>query len=115
MSNEINEALGITPAPKHPDDPDQPGKYSSLKNIAGIISILAWISGGIIFIIAVLTISNLNNRDSYYGRNNSGQSILIFFAYLYMGIFLVISLLAQSGIIKVLIDIAENTKKTNSK
>lgn len=108
MSSDINEALGVSSTPGQPDKAVQPGKYSSLKNIAGIIAVFAWISGGIIMIVGMASIADIS-------RGNSGQSILIFIAYLFMSVFIVISLLAQSGIIKVLVDIEENTRKANSK
>jgi hypothetical protein len=114
MSNDINQALGVSPPTGQPGLPVQPGKYSSLKNIAGIIAVMAWITGGFIMLAAIINISVMS-RDRYGYRDNTGQSILIFLAYLYMGFFIVISLLAQSGIIKVLVDIEENTRKANSK
>jgi hypothetical protein len=114
MSTDINEALGVSSTPGQPGTAAQPGKYSSLKSIAGIIAVLAWITGAVIMIVGLVSIVSIS-RNSYGYRDNSGQSILIFLAYLYMGVFIVISLLAQSGIIKVLIDIEENTRKANSK
>ena len=108
MNTNINEVLGVSSTQDQPGPATQPGKYSSLKSIASIIAVFAWISGAVIMIVGIASMADM-------GRNNSGQSILIFFAYLLMGIFIVVSLLAQSGIIKVLVDIEENTRKTNSK
>jgi hypothetical protein len=108
MSTDINDALGVSSTPRQPDPAAQSGKYSSLKSIAGIIAVFAWISGAIIMIVGMASIANIS-------RGNAGQAILIFIAYLLMGVFIVISLLAQSGIIKVLVDIEENTRKANSK
>jgi len=114
MSNDINEALGVSTPPQQPVNTNQPGKYSSLKSIAGIIAVFAWITGAFVMVAGLVTIVN-SGRNRYGYGDNSGQSLLIFFAYLYMGAFVVVSLLAQSGIIKVLIDIEENTRKPNSK
>ena len=108
MSEDINQALGVSPEPKQPSgNVNQPDKHDSLKNIAGLIRIFAWISGGIIIITAFIIAAKTGN--SYY-RRDTGQSLLLFLLYTYLGVFVIISLLAQSGIIKVLIDIEKNTR-----
>jgi uncharacterized BrkB/YihY/UPF0761 family membrane protein len=108
MSTDINDALGVSPssAPQHSGGQD---KYSSLKNIAGIISIFAWVSGSLIFIIGVIAALNTRPR---YGGGADGLSVLLILLYIYMAAFIVITLLAQAGVIKVLIDIEKNTRKT---
>ncbi len=111
MSTDINETLGISQTPGQPGNTNQPGKYSSLKNIAGILTVFAWISGALLFIVGIVSATSITSR---YGES-SGLSILIILLYLYLGVFIVIALLAQAGTLKVLIDIEENTRKTGSK
>ena len=103
MSTDINDALGVSQTPNTP----QPAKYDSLKKIAGTIAVFAWITGGLIFL-AGIGLASVPNR---YGGGGGGISILLILVYLYLGAFIVISLLAQAGIIKVLIDIEQNTRK----
>ena len=112
MSTDVNEALGVSPQQQKNVSPQ--GKYSSLKSIAGIISVMAWITGGLMLILSIIAISN-QSRNSFGGRDNSGLAILTFLLYIYLGVFVVVSLLAQAGIIRVLVDIEENTRKNNPK
>ncbi|MGQ0739590.1 MAG: hypothetical protein ACT4OJ_11055 [Bacteroidota bacterium] len=117
MSTEINEALGISPSSGQPANPLAEGKYSSLKKTAGIMTVLAWIAGVIILIVGLLLLDNASKKSSYYGQEKGAslQAILIFFAYLFLAVLSVVSLLVQAGVAKVLVDIEENTRKKDSK
>jgi hypothetical protein len=108
MSNDVHESLGLSQPSGPGGHTSQPEKYSSLKNIAGIIAIFAWISGGIIFIAGMVIATNTRSR---FGEP-SGQAMLLLLVYLFMAVFIVVTLLAQAGVIKVLIDIEKNTRKT---
>lgn len=105
MSTDVNETLGIPGPSSSPQNTVQPDKYSSLKSIAGAISVFAWIAGGLIFIIGITTGANIRGESA-------GLSALIMLLYIFMAAFIVITLLAQAGVIKVLIDIEKNTRKT---
>ena len=105
MSTDINETLGISGPSSSPQNPVQPDKYSSLKSIAGAISVFAWIAGAVIFIFGIFAGVKIRGESA-------GMSALIMLLYSFMAAFIVITLLAQAGVIKVLIDIEKNTRKT---
>lgn len=109
MSTDVNDALGISQPADPNRDTIRPEKYDQLKKISGLMTIFAWITGSVV-LLAGLIIA-INTRPRYGYRGDSGQGILMFLLYAYMGAFIVISLLAQAGIIKVLIDIEKNTGK----
>ena len=62
MSTDVNDALGISQPSSSPQNTVQPDKYSSLKNIAGAISVFAWILGAVIFIIGIIAGANIGAR-----------------------------------------------------
>ncbi len=79
-------------------------RYPASRNIAGVISLIAWTVAMIAVIVAIIEFTNLPN-------NSGGMNMIIPLATLLIGAFLVIVLLAQSEMIKVFIDIEENTRK----
>ncbi len=111
MSTEINEAMGLSQTSGQSGNSNKPGKYAYLGKIAGLIAVFAWITGALIFLAGI---GFASATTSSYG-GNAGISILFILVYLYLGAFIIISLLAQAGIIKVLIDIEENTRKSSLK
>jgi hypothetical protein len=107
MSNDINEALGISPNPQQPGGNAKPDKYDYLKKLAGIIAILGWVTGGLILIAGIGLASAASSR---YG-GSGGMSAVVILLYMYAALLIVIGMLAQAGIMKVLIDIEQNTRK----
>lgn len=107
MSNDINEALGVSQHPQQPGNAAKPEKYDYLKKLAGIIAIIGWVTGGIVLIAGIGLASAASSR---YG-GSGGLSVVVILLYVYAALLIVIGMLAQAGIIKVLIDIEQNTRK----
>lgn len=105
MSTDINETLGVSQNPAQPDNSGADAKYNYLKKIAQFIAILGWVLGGVLFIAGI----GLATSSGQYGR--PGVSILVFLVYIFGAVVIVVSFLAQAGIMRVLIDIEENTRK----
>jgi len=79
-------------------------RYPASRTIAGVISFIAWTVAVITVIIAFIGFSNLPS-------NSGGMEIIIPLGTLIIGAFFFIILLSQSEMIKVFIDIEENTRK----
>lgn len=108
MSNDVNDALGVSQPSAPQGSAARPDKYAQLKSIAGIIAVFAWITGALVFIIGLIVATSARPR---YGEP-SGMSAIMVLLYIYLAVFIVVSLLAQAGIIRVLIDIEKNTRKS---
>lgn len=107
MSTDINQALGVSPAPQPPSGSSQPGKYDYLKKIANTLAVIGWITGGVLFLAGIGLATATSSR---YG-GSGGLSFIVILLYLFAALLCVIAFLAQAGIIKVLIDIEQNTRK----
>ncbi len=107
MSTDINQALGVSPTPQPPSGSSQPGKYEYLKKIANTLAIIGWITGGVLFLSGLGLATATASR---YG-GSGGLAFVVILLYLFLAVLCVIAFLAQAGVIKVLIDIEQNTRK----
>lgn len=105
MNNDINDVLGIS-AQTHTDTSNQniSKKYPALRTLSVIIAIIAWLVAfaTIIIILGILSQSR-------------GDGSWIIPAATLTGLLTFIGLLAYSEVIKVFIDIEENTRRTATK
>lgn len=111
MSNDINDALGISGDEKQPDNTNAgiARKYPALRTLSGILTFIAWLIAVLTVIAVVILITN--SHSSYDG----GYSAFYTFGVLAIGAISFITLLAYSELIKVFIDIEENTRRTANK
>ena len=107
MSTDINQALGVSPTPQPPSGYTQPGKYDYLKKIANTLAVIGWVCGGVLFLAGIGLATATASR---YG-GSGGLSFVLILLYLFLGGLCVIAFLALAGVIKVLIDIEQNTRK----
>ena len=107
MSNDINDVLGLSNSQKQPDSSTQglTKKYPALRTLSGIIAFIAWTVAILALIIVFALLSKLNE----------GVSWIFPVGTLVVGTVLFIALLAYAEIIKVFVDIEENTRKTAMK
>lgn len=102
MANDINEALGL--ATSKPTDTTNQGflkKYPALRTLSGIIAFIAWTIPVLTLIIVIALLSKSEGESSW----------LLSVGTLAVGAIFFIALLAYSEIIKVFVDIEENTRK----
>lgn len=106
MSNDINDVLGVS-TPKHADASQQgfAKKYPALRTLSGVIAVIAWIAALATLIIVLALLSNARGEGSW----------IIPVATLIVGTLIFIGLLAYAEIIKVFVDIEENTRMAATK
>jgi len=90
-----------------PSEPEK--KYPALRIISGIYETLAWILG---FGVALSGLIVAGTQKKVYGGGITSSGIIIAVVSIIVGALLLIGLLAVAEIIKLFIDVEENTRST---
>jgi tellurite resistance protein TehA-like permease len=108
--SDINEALGVSENKERPaiQNLKIQRRYPALRTLSTILAIVAWLIAFFTLIIVAALFSKSLSHDNY--NNDNGVSTIYPFIAFVVGAILFIVLLAYSEIIKVFVDIEENTR-----